>query len=346
MPNRFMLAPLTNLQSHDDGTLSEDEYRWLRMRAQGGFGLVMTCAAHVQPEGQGFPGQLGVYSDAHIAGLSRLASAINHEGSLSVIQLHHAGLRSPKTLTNRTPVAPSNFEERELKARALEREEIEKIISDFIEAAVRSKKAGFKGVEIHGAHSYLLCQFLSKTHNKRTDAYGGSLKNRMRIFFEILTGIRQKCSSDFLVGVRLSPENYGLDLHEMLEVSQALIDSGHVDFLDISLWDVKKHPSDISSELRLIDFFSRLNWGEVKFVVAGKIYDPNTALWCLNKGADFVALGKAGIIHHNYPEMCKSDVNFTPHDLPVSVDHLVKEGLGPNFIDYLANRWKNFVKRD
>src|SRR5579862_4241522 len=83
MKNRFMLAPLTNLQSHPDGTLSDDEFRWLTMRAVGGFGLTMTCAAHVQRIGQGFPGQLGVFSDDHIPGLTRLAKAIKDAGSLS-----------------------------------------------------------------------------------------------------------------------------------------------------------------------------------------------------------------------------------------------------------------------
>ena len=76
MKNRFMLAPLTNLQSHEDGRLSDEEFRWLTMRAEGGFGLTMTCAAHVQAQGQGFPGQLGIFSDAHLPGLTRLASTI------------------------------------------------------------------------------------------------------------------------------------------------------------------------------------------------------------------------------------------------------------------------------
>src|SRR6516225_9479435 len=93
--NRFMLAPLTNCQSHPDGTLSDDEFHWLTKRAEGGFGLVMTCAAHVQAAGQGFPGQLGIFSDKHIEGLSRLAQTLRKNGSLSAIQLHHAGTRAP-----------------------------------------------------------------------------------------------------------------------------------------------------------------------------------------------------------------------------------------------------------
>ena len=98
LKNRFMLAPLTNTQSHPDGKLSDDEYRWLTMRAQGGFGLTMTCAAHIQAVGQGFPGQLGIFSDDHLEGLTKLATGIKREDSLAVVQLHHAGMRSPADL--------------------------------------------------------------------------------------------------------------------------------------------------------------------------------------------------------------------------------------------------------
>ncbi|HCO60009.1 MAG TPA: NADH:flavin oxidoreductase, partial [Porticoccaceae bacterium] len=107
LKNRFGLAPLTNLQSHPDGRLSDDEHKWLTMRAQGGFALTMTAAAHVQAVGQGFPGQLGIFSDDHLEGLSRLARDINHHDSLSVVQIHHAGMRSPEGLIGETPVAPS-----------------------------------------------------------------------------------------------------------------------------------------------------------------------------------------------------------------------------------------------
>ena len=179
MKNRFMLAPLTNLQSHPDGRLSDDEFHWLTYRATGGFGLVMTCAAHVQRIGQGFPGQLGVFSDDHLPGLSRLAATIRAEGALSAVQLHHAGIRSPADLIGETPVGPSA--DAETGARALTEGEVEALIEDFIAAAVRAERAGFDGVELHGAHGYILCAFISPETNRRTDRFGGSLENRARI---------------------------------------------------------------------------------------------------------------------------------------------------------------------
>jgi len=202
MPNRFMLSPLTNQQSHADGTLSDDEFKWLTMRAQGGFGLTMTCASHVQRIGQGFPGQLGCYADIHSEGLKRIADAIRATGNLSYVQLHHAGNRSPKDLIGEAPVCPSDDDA--TSARALTHAEVEQLIADFVAAAVRCDKAGFDGVELHGAHGYIICQFLSSEINKRTDEFGGSLENRARLLMEVTEAVVGVWGSD-RVGVRLSP---------------------------------------------------------------------------------------------------------------------------------------------
>ena len=198
MKNRFMLAPLTNSQSHEDGIMSEEEFHWLTKRAEGGFGLTMTCASHVQAIGKGFPGQMGVFSDDHLEGLTRLANRINSLDSISIVQLHHAGMRSPKELIGEDPVCPSANEE--FSARALSLDEVKILRDDFISGAVRSEKAGFHGVELHGAHGYILCQFLSDEVNLRDDEYGGDLEGRSRLLNEIIDGIRSECSKDFHVG--------------------------------------------------------------------------------------------------------------------------------------------------
>ena len=140
MKNRFMLAPLTNCQSHADGTLSDDEYRWLTMRAEGGFGLTMTCAAHVQAIGQGFPGQLGIWDDKHIEGLTRLAEGIKKNDSIALVQLHHAGMRSTlvKDLLDGQPVCPSDNERDG--ARGLTNAETKQLIEDFIRGAERAQE--------------------------------------------------------------------------------------------------------------------------------------------------------------------------------------------------------------
>ncbi|MBL6904502.1 NADH:flavin oxidoreductase [Gammaproteobacteria bacterium] len=344
MKNRFMLAPLTNSQSHEDGVLSDDEFNWLTMRAQGGFGLTMTCAAHVQAIGQGFPGQLGVFADKHIEGLSHLAATIKAHESIAICQLHHAGMRSPEELIGTRAVSPSDDEK--TGARGLSTEEVEQLVQDFIAAAVRCEKAGFDGIEIHGAHSYILCQFLSKENNRRKDQYGGSLENRNRIFFEIIDGIRAACAESFMVGVRLSPERFGLELPEIQSLAQQLMSGGQIDFLDMSLWDVFKEPIDEALQGRtLMSFFTELNRGEVRLGVAGKIRTPEEAEKALAAGADWIMLGRAAILHHDFPNRYREDPNFTPVQTPISREHLAAEGLSDAFITYMAS-WEGFVEKE
>lgn len=342
MKNRFMLAPLTNSQSHEDGRLSDDEFHWLTMRAKGQFGLTMTCAAHIQAIGKGFPGQLGIFSDDHLEGHIRLAKAIKAEGSLAVVQLHHAGMRSPAELIGEAPVCPSADEE--TGSRAMTLAEVEQLRDDFIAGAVRSKEAGYDGVEVHGAHGYIVCQFLSSAYNKRTDNYGGSYANRARLLHEIVAGIRAQCGKDFLVGVRLSPERFGIELAEALQTCQDLIDSDMVDFLDISLWDSFKLPEENAFQNQsLLAHFADLDRKDVMLTVAGKITTAADVAAVLAANIDFVTIGRAAILHHDYPVKVANDANFEPISLPASRSHLANEGLSETFINYMSS-WKGFVE--
>ncbi len=341
LKNRFVLAPLTNTQSHDDGTLSDDEFRWLVMRAQGGFAMTMTCASHVQARGRGFPGQLGIFSDAHLPGLTRLAAAIKAAGSLAVTQLHHAGMRSPPKLIDGAPLCPSA--DAGTGARAMTLEEVRQAREDFIQAAVRAQRAGFDGVEIHGAHGYLLCQFLSAEINRRDDEYGGPLENRARLLFEIVEGVRERCGPGFVLGVRLSPERFGMQLLEVREVAQRLMREDRIDFLDMSLWDIFKEPEDEAFRGRsLLSWFTELDRGEVPLGAAGKIMSGADAAACLDAGADFVVIGRAAVLHHDFPLEVEADPAFRAVATPVTEEYLRNEGLGPALIEYMR-RWEGFV---
>jgi 2,4-dienoyl-CoA reductase-like NADH-dependent reductase (Old Yellow Enzyme family) len=342
MPNRFMLAPLTNLQSHPDGRLSEDEFRWLTKRAEGGFGLVMTCAAHVQAQGQGFPGQLGIFADTHLEGLTRLAAAIKRHGVVAIAQLHHAGMRSPEALIGRKPLCPSD--NAETGARGMTISEVEELTADFVAAAVRAERAGFDGVELHGAHGYVLCQFLSAEINKREDRYGGSLDDRARILFDIIDGVRARCRKDFSLGVRLSPERFGLQLGEILTLAQRLMREAKIDFLDMSLWDVFKAPVEEAYQGKsLLSYFTALDRGRVRLGAAGKIFTGENAQAARDAGLDFVVVGRAAILHHDFPRRVARDARFAPVSLPVSAQYLRNEGLGEAFIAYMRT-WKGFVE--
>lgn len=341
MKNRFMLAPLTNTQSHQDGRLSDEEFHWLTMRAKGGFAITTTCASHVQRVGQGFPGQLGNWSEVHLEGLSRLATAIKAHGSLAIIQLHHAGMRAPPELIQTQPVA--SHPDAETGSRALSAAEVIQLREDFITAAVRAEKAGFDGVEIHGAHGYILTSFLSPENAHRTDGYGGSLANRARIIREIIDGVRARCRPEFVLGVRLSAERYGLRLGEMLQLSQELMTEGKIDFLDVSLWDCFKQPEEAEFQGKpLINHFAELKRGSTRLGAAGKIMSAADARAVLAAGCDFAIIGKAGVLHHDFPEKVRENPNFASIALPVTRAYLASEGLSPPFIVYM-NRWKGFV---
>lgn len=342
--NRIFLAPLTNTQSHEDGRLSNDEYRWLTLRAKGGFGLTMTCAAHVQAHGKGFPGQLGVFDDRHLNGLSRLADGIREHGSLAIAQLHHAGMRSPRELIGGAPVCPSD--NKKTGARGLARSEVLALIEDFVAAAVRCEKAGFDGVEIHGAHGYIICQFLSPVINRRRDEFGGSLANRARLLEAIIDGVRENCGPDFSIGVRLSPERFGLRMQEMLDLARGLMHEAKIDFLDMSLWDVFKEPEEDSFKGKsLLAWFAELARGPVRLCVAGNIRTGADLHAALATGIDAVVVGRTAILHHDFAARVLADPGFVPVDTPVSEDYLLGEGVSQKFIDYLRPRFGMVAER-
>ncbi len=341
MKNRFMLAPLTNQQSHEDGRISDEEYRWLTMRAKGGFGVTMTCASHVQAIGKGFPGQLGIWDDMHIPGLTRLVDTIHSYDSIAISQLHHAGMRSPAEVIGTTPVCPSDNEK--TGARGLTRAEVKQLIADFIAAAKRAETAGFDGVELHGAHQYILCQFFSADINDRDDEYGGSLENRSRILFEIIDGVRSECRKDFMLGVRLTAERFGIKLGDSVELAQRLMSGGKLDFLDMSLWDVFKEPEEEQHQGRkLISYFTELDRRNTRLGVAGKIRTPQEAEATMAAGVDFVMLGRAAMLQHDFPNRYIADHSFKPVEMPVTRAYLKSEGISEKFQAYVEGRWPEF----
>ncbi len=341
MKNRFMLAPLTNQQSYEDGRISQEEFHWLTMRAQGGFGLTMTCASHVQAIGKGFPGQLGIWSDEHIAGLTRLVDATHSHQSIAISQLHHAGMRSPKEVIGDTAVCPLNDEK--TGARALSHSEVKQLIEDFIWAAVRAEQSGFDGVELHGAHSYILCQFFSSEINRRDDEYGGDLENRSRILFEIIDGVRSRCGKDFLLGVRLSAERFGMKLNDSVQIAQRLMSEDNIDFLDMSLWDVFKEPEEAAHQGRtLMSFFTELDRHNTRLGVAGKIRTPREAEATLAAGADWIMLGRAAMLQHDFPNRYQANPSFRPVGMPVTRKYLEDEGISKKFQGYIEGRWPEF----
>ena len=171
-----------------------------------------------------------------------------------------------------------------------------------------------------------------------------SVGNPNNNIFEIVEGIRNMCGTSFIIGVRLSPERFGMDLNEIKILAQNLIDSNLIDFLDISLWDCFKMPEDSNyQDKTLLDHFTGLNFKDVKLTVAGKISSGHDVYEILKNKVDFVTVGRSAILHHDFPHRVIENPNFEPESLPVSKSYLKKEGLSNSFIEYM-NRWPNFVQ--
>jgi 2,4-dienoyl-CoA reductase-like NADH-dependent reductase (Old Yellow Enzyme family) len=338
--NRLMLAPLTNLQSNPDGSCSDDEHRFLAMRAEGGFGIVSTCAAHVAPVGRGFPGQLGAFSDDLLPGLRALAADLRAAGAVSLVQLHHAGRRAAADLIEGPPVCP--VDDPETGARALSTSEVEDLVDCFATAATRCQRAGFDGIELHGAHDYLLCEFLSAELNVRTDRYGGDAEGRARLLFEIIEEVRRRCGDDLLLAVRLSPERFGVRTRDILDVYDRIVAEGLVDLVDLSLWDAFKAPAEEGLGESLLGCFAERPRGQVRLAAAGHLYSGADVARVLEVGADVAALGRFGITNHDAPRLIASDSEAAMRALPVPRDVLAAEGIGPAFLEYLSS-WAGFV---
>lgn len=339
--NRLALAPLTNLQSGPDGVLSDDEYAWLVRRGEGDFGMVMTCAAYIRDDGHTFPGQLGVAGPHHLAGLRRLADGIRATGAVSSVQLQHGGRRADGTLA--TPlVAP--WDDAEKGAVALTTAGVQQLVDDFAAAAALAEEAGFDGAEIHGAHGYLLSQFLDARKNQRTDRYGGSPENRFRVIAEVIDAVRAATGPDFQLGLRISPERYGIPLADSRALAAQVLADGTIDYLDLSLWDAFKEPYEPEFHgRRLMDYFTDLDRGDVRLGAAGKILSAPQATECLDRGMDFVLIGTGAIIHHDFAARAIADPSFVSDPQPVSARRLCDESVGPAFVHYLATNWDDFV---
>ena len=341
--NRFMLAPLTNTQSNLDGTLSGEEIDWLTARARGGFGLVMTAAAYVTRAGNAWAGQLGISGDEHLPGLERLAARLREHGAVSAVQLHHGGKRADAEVSGLPLV--SAYDEPAKGARALTATEVEQVIADFAAAARRAEQAGLDGAEIHGAHGYLLTQFL-EPRNTREDGWGGDYAGRTRIVREVIAAIRAETGADFQLGMRLSPERHGLVLAEMVTLAGELMADGSLDYLDMSLWDVRKRPHEEADQVShdlLIDAFTGLDRRGTRLGVAGAVGSAADAQWCLERGADVVIIGKGAMVDHAFAAHALTDDDYVAPAFPVTRAHLRDEFLSERFVDYFTRGWPHLV---
>jgi 2,4-dienoyl-CoA reductase-like NADH-dependent reductase (Old Yellow Enzyme family) len=346
-PNRVALAAMTNMQSQPDGLLGDDELTWLAHRADGHYGMIATCAAYVAKDGKAWEGELAIDRDETLPGLTRLATRLRVGGGLSVVQLFHGGVRAVSKLTGEQVWSASTWEEQgktfEVPRPATE-DDLRRVIDQFAAAAARAERAGFDGVELHGAHGYLLSQFLSRTMNPRDDGWGGDLIGRARLIREATRAVRARTKPGFLVGVRLSLEDFGnargMDLDDNLQVARWLCDDG-ADFLHASLWDVTA-PTKKRPEAHPLALLRAALPAAIRILTAGGVWSPAEAEAALAHGADMIALGRAAILNPRWPDDAR-DPSWQPMRPPITQAGLLERGVSPLFAGYLG-RWKGLVE--
>ncbi len=339
--NRTVLAPLTHNMSSSNGDLSTEEVAWLKSCSAGGFGMIITAATAVSMTGRCWEGQPALITDQQQQSFAQIAKNAAAHNTISIVQLHHGGMRTERKFSTAEAVSPSHYPADENYAndvREITADEIETYISDFVRSAKRAYLAGMDGVEIHAAFNFLLSNFSNPALNKRDDQWGSSFENRNRIIFEIVKRTRANTGRDFIIGVRLSPENYahftGIEITEQIRLSNALNDLD-VDYIHMSLYDSFKLPNHIKDkQMTLLQCIKEQLNPEITLIIAGKIANIEKADEVIAQGADFVALGKAAIGNPDWVNKVNSGKKLIP--APFSREHLLATGFTHDSIEYMS----------
>jgi len=301
--NRAVMPPMGTNLGNTDGTVSEANLAYIKRRARGGAGLIITEISSVHPSGSAIPNELGAYDDRFIPGLKKIADAVHAAGSKLALQLHHAGRESLYLLREKKAIAPSPIRSLVfgLTPREITREEIQEIIAAFGVAARRGMEAGFDAVEIHGAHGYLITQFLSALSNKRDDEYGGSFSNRSRFMIEVLQEVRKIVGVDFPISLRLSVDECiqgGYTFEDIRPILPNLVKAG-ADMLHASLGTHGSPGGITSAPFEYQPGFNVWRAKKLKEIVdlpviaVGRFTDPSLANEVIARGeADLVAFGR------------------------------------------------------
>jgi len=296
--NRIVMPPMNINHATTEGYVTQKMIDHYVERAKARVGIIIVECAYVEPRGKLSTHQLGIHTDSHIPGLKSLAQAIKAYGAMAVIQIHHAGRQTSSNICSSQPVAPSAISspaEKEI-PRELTLPEIAALVEAFGEAARRAKKANFDGVEIHGAHGFLVNQFVSPYSNKRTDQYGGNRENRLRFSKEIIARIKERTNNDYPIFYRMSADEFvegGLTLEESKLITRDLVEAG-VNVMDISAGVAASRPVKHYPGYLVPLAHSIKQVVNVPVITVGEISEFKLADQIIREGrADLVAVGRA-----------------------------------------------------
>jgi 2,4-dienoyl-CoA reductase-like NADH-dependent reductase (Old Yellow Enzyme family)/thioredoxin reductase len=303
LANRVVMPPMGTSLSNDDGTVGDALLAYISRQARSGAGLIISEITCVHPSGVVGPNHLRAYDDEFIPGLKKYADAIHEAGGKTAMQLHHAGRESFFLLMQGEAIGPSAVPSVVYRQapREMTVEEIHEVVAAFGAAAQRARKAGFDAVEVHGAHGYLLTQFLSALSNQREDDYGGSFKDRARFVLEVLQEVRKNVGDDFPVLLRISAEECiknGYMVEDVQSILPDLVEAG-ADVIHASLGThgtpggITSAPPEYEPGFNVWRAKKLKEKTEVPVIAVGRFTDPALADEVIAGGdADMVAFGR------------------------------------------------------
>lgn len=311
--NRLVMPPMVRNYADRDGLVTPRYVAHVERIARGGVGTMILEASYVRPDGKGFLNQLGIHDDAVVPGLRKLVAAAHKHGAVIGPQLYHAGRQTSIKITGVKPLAPSAVPDPSSgeMPEALDPIRIKGLVEAYAAGAKRAKAAGCDFVEIHGAHGYLITQFLSPFSNKRRDKYGGSLENRMRFLLEVVAAVRKEVGRTFPVTVRLSGDEHvdgGITPAETAKVAARLEKAG-VDALHVSAGNYASYPKGYMippmamPDGPLVPLAKAVKRAvDIPVIAVAKIRDPKYAEKVVSSGsADLVAIGRTLLADPDWP---------------------------------------------
>lgn len=311
--NRVVVPPMVCFGwTEDNGYISKANIEHYEAFAKGGAGLIILEAHAVEKDGRLSNNQLGIWSDLHIEGLKRVAEVCRKYDTVALVQIHHAGLNTPRNVST-LPISPSGFNKNGSLSRAMTLDDIKRVQESFLLAALRAEKAGFQGIELHGAHGYLIDQFMSPIINSRRDEYGGSIENRMRFGLEIIDMIKAEVGKDFIIGYRMGGNEPTLE--EGTLIAKALEAKG-VDLIHVSAGiqgdTVPEVPKDFPYNWIVYCGTEIKKEVEIPVIVVNGIRTPKQASDLIeNNLADFVAVGRGQLVDSSFAN--KASINKEPN---------------------------------
>ncbi|MFD1395427.1 NADH:flavin oxidoreductase [Kroppenstedtia eburnea] len=335
LDNRVGVAPMTRISATSEGLVTDQMGSYYTSFARGGFGLVITEGTYTDDKySQAYFDQSGIAYDEQAQAWGKIVDSVHQAGAKIFLQLQHSGSLSQGNRFAQEKIAPSAIQPKGEQLamyigegpyptpREATKEEITEVVTGFVNAAKRAQSVGFDGIEIHGANGYLLDEFLTDYTNRRTDEYGGSTENRVRLLVEVSKAIREAVGKDFTIGIRISQAKVNDYTHKWAgkeqdaEIIFGQLGQAGLDYIHVTEYEAWK-PAFDTSEASLASLAKK--YGNIPVIANGHLEDPERARKIIENGeADVVTLGKGALANHDWVNKVKNGeplAEFKPEEV-------------------------------